>query len=85
VVFDGRYAYVTSGYGSRLEQVSLTTGRVLTRTAAPYGSFDLDAAGGYVVTSSLLRGTIAIYNNRLRLLRVRHVAPSAEDVAIYRP
>jgi DNA-binding beta-propeller fold protein YncE len=85
VAFDGRYAYLTSGYGSRIEQVSVTTGRVLKRVAAPYGSFELDAGGGYVVTSSLLRGTLAIYDRQLRLLRVRHVGPSAEDVAIYRP
>jgi hypothetical protein len=58
---------------------------VLKSVAAPYGSFDLDAAGGYVVTSSLLRGTLAIYNTRLRLLRVRRVASSAEDVLLYQP
>jgi DNA-binding beta-propeller fold protein YncE len=85
VVFDGRYAYVTSGYGSRIEQVLLASGRVVKRAAAPYGSFDLDAGGGYVVTSSLLRGTLAIYNTQLHLLRVRRVAPSAEDVTIFRP
>jgi DNA-binding beta-propeller fold protein YncE len=85
VVFAGRYAYVTSGYGSRIEQVSVATGRVLRRTAAPYGSFDLDAAGGYVVTASLFAGTVAVYDASLHLLHVRHVAPSAEDVAIYRP
>jgi DNA-binding beta-propeller fold protein YncE len=85
VVFAGHYAYITSGYGSSIEQVSLLSGRVLTRVAAPYGSFDLDASGGYVVTSSLLRGTLAIYNTRLHLLRVRRIAPSAEDVILYQP
>ncbi len=85
VVFAGRYAYVTSGYGSQIEQVSRASGRVLKRVAAPYGSFDLDAGGGYVVTSSLLRGTLAIYDTRLRLLRVRKLAPSTEDVTIFRP
>ena len=85
VVFDGRFAYITSGYGSIIEQVMLDTGRVLTEARAPYGSFDLDAADGYVVTASLLRGTLAIYNDRLRLLRVRRLAPSTEDVAISRP
>ncbi len=85
VAFDGRYAYLTSGYGSRIEQVSLTTGRILQHAAAPYGSFELDAAGGYVVTSSLLRGTLAIYNTQLQLLRVRHIAPSAQDVTLYQP
>lgn len=85
VAFDGRYAYLTSGYGSRIEQVSLTTGRILKQAPAPNGSFELDAAGGYVVTSSLLRGTLAIYNTRLQLLRVRHIAPSAQDVTLYQP
>jgi DNA-binding beta-propeller fold protein YncE len=85
VVFEGRYAYVTSGYGSTIEQVALVSGRVLRRVRAPYGSFDLDAAGGFVVTSSLLRGTLAIYNPRLRLLNLVRLAPSAEDVAIFAP
>jgi DNA-binding beta-propeller fold protein YncE len=85
VVFAGRYAYVTSGYGGTIERVMLSTGRVVHRARAPYGSFDLDAAGRYVVTSSLFRGTLAIYDRNLRLLRVRRVASSAEDVAIYRP
>jgi DNA-binding beta-propeller fold protein YncE len=85
VVFAGRYAYVTSGYGATIERVTLSTGRVVHRARAPYGSFDLDAAGRYVVTSSLFRGTLAIYDRSLRLLHVRHVASSAEDVAIFRP
>lgn len=85
VVFDGPYAYVTSGYGSQIEQVSRASGRILKRATAPYGSFELDAGGGYVVTSSLMRGTIAVYNTHLHLLRIRHLAPSAEDVTILPP
>jgi DNA-binding beta-propeller fold protein YncE len=85
VVFAGTSAYITSGYGSQIEQVSITTGRVLTRVPAPYGSFDLDATGRYVVTTSLFRGTIAIYDRALHLVRIRRVAPSAEDVAITQP
>jgi DNA-binding beta-propeller fold protein YncE len=75
-------AYITSGYGSRIERVDLRNGRVLDVARAPYGSFELDAAGGYVVTASLLRGTMAIYDASLRRLRVRHVAASAEDVVL---
>ena len=85
VVFAGRYAYVTSGYGQTIEQVAVATGHVVRRTRAPYGSFDLDAAGRYVVTSSLFEGTLAIYDRNLRLLGVHHVASSAEDVAIFSP
>jgi len=82
VAFDGGFAYITSGYGSQIEQVSVATGRVVRRAPAPYGSFDLDAVGPDVVTASLFRGTLAIYNGRLRRLRVRPLAPSTEDVAI---
>lgn len=85
LAFAGRFAYVTSGYGSRIEQVALNSGRVLRRVRAPYGSFELSASGGYVVTASLFRGTVAIYNTRLRLLHIRHLASSTEDVTIVQP
>lgn len=85
LVFKGRYAYLTSGYGSTIEKVSATTGRVVRRASAPYGSFELDAADGYVVSSSLLRGTLAIYTRNLKLLRVVELAPATREVAISRP
>lgn len=85
IAFEGQYAYLTSGYGDVIEKVDGTTGRVLTRTSSPYGSFELAAADGYVVTSSLLRGTLAIYTPNLKLLRVVTLAPSAREVAISRP
>jgi len=83
--FEGRYAYITSGYGSTIEKVNATTGRVITRASAPYGSFELDAADGYVVTASLLRGTLAIYRPSLKLLRVVKLAPATREVAVSRP
>ena len=82
IVFAGDSAYITSGYGSQIEQVSIATGHIITRALAPYGSFDLDAAGPYAVTTSLFRGTIAIYNRALHVLRVRVLALSAEDVTL---
>lgn len=85
VAFDGRYAYLTSGYGSTIERVEAATGHILARAAAPYGSFELAAADGYVVTSSLLRGTLAIYTPRLKLLRAVHLAPATREVAISPP
>ncbi len=85
VIFSGRDAYITSGYGSSIERVRWATGRVLRRVAAPYGSFELDTSGPYVLTSSLLRGTLALYDRRLQLLRVRRVASSAEDVTSFAP
>jgi DNA-binding beta-propeller fold protein YncE len=85
LAFGNGYTYITSGYGGSIEQVSLGAGRVLRRVHAPYGSFELDAAGGYVLTSSLLTGTLAIYTRHLQLLHARHLAPSTEDVAISQP
>jgi DNA-binding beta-propeller fold protein YncE len=84
VAFNGRYAYLTSGYGSAIEKVDAATGRVITRTSAPYGSFELDAADGYVATSSLLRGTLAIYSPNLKRLRVVNLAPASREMAISR-
>jgi hypothetical protein len=85
VAVEGQFAYITSGYGSLIEKVRADDGRVVARAHAPYGSFDLDAAAGYVVTASLLRGTLAIYDRNLRLLHVRQLAPSTEDLAISQP
>jgi hypothetical protein len=82
VVFDGRRAYVASGYGSQIEMTGAISGHVLKVIHAPYGSFNLDAAGGFVTAASLLRGTLAIYDRRLRLRRTVQIAPAARDVAI---
>lgn len=84
LVLGGRYAYLTSGNGATIEQVGIASRRVVARTTAPYGSFELDAANGYVATSSLLRGTLAVYNPQLKLLHVVRLAPSTREVAISR-
>lgn len=85
VAFAGRFAYVTSGYGSTIERVDAATGRILTRARSPHGSFELAAGDGYVVTSSLLRGTLAIYTPALKLVRVVHLAPATREVALSSP
>jgi DNA-binding beta-propeller fold protein YncE len=82
IAFAGSSAYVTSGYGSTIERVSLMTGHVLRRVGAVYGSFELDTGGGYVAASSLLRGTLSIYDDNLDLERTLDIAPVAEDVVI---
>ncbi|HEY6396145.1 MAG TPA: YncE family protein [Solirubrobacteraceae bacterium] len=82
VAFSGRYAFLTSGYGARIEKALVSSGAVLAHAAAPYGSFELDASHGIVASSSLLRGTLAVYDLNLRLLRVLSLAPAARDLAI---
>ncbi len=85
VALAGRWAYLTSGYGGVIEQVDAATGRIVARARSPYGSFELAADGRYVVTSSLLRGTLAIYTAHLKLLRVVHLAPATREVALSSP
>jgi DNA-binding beta-propeller fold protein YncE len=85
VALTERYAYLTSGYGSTIEQVDVRTGRILHRARTPYGSFELAADSRYVVTSSLLRGTLAIFTPQLKLLRVVHLAPATREVALSLP
>jgi DNA-binding beta-propeller fold protein YncE len=82
LVFSGQYAFLTSGYGAKIVKAASATGDVLARSQAPYGSFELDAGYGLVASSSLLRGTVAVYDTDLRLLRVVRVAPAARDVVI---
>lgn len=85
VMFHRGFAYLTSGYGGKIEKVDPHTGRIVARARSPYGSFELDAADGYVVTASLLNGEVAIFTPSLRRLRVRKVAAATRDLAIVRP
>jgi DNA-binding beta-propeller fold protein YncE len=82
VAFDQRHAFVTSGYGSRIELVDPLRGTVLRTVRQPYGSFNLATGGGLVVTSSLLSGTLAELDTRLNRLRTMRVAGATRDVAV---
>jgi DNA-binding beta-propeller fold protein YncE len=82
VAFDQRHAFVTSGYGSRIELVDPGRGTVLGSARQPYGSFNLAVAGGLVVTTSLLNGTLAELDTWLNRLRTVRVAGATRDVAV---
>jgi DNA-binding beta-propeller fold protein YncE len=82
IAFGPGGAYLTSGYGSLIERADPTSGRILGRAPAPYGSFELDARAGYVVSTSLLHGTLTIFDPRLRLRRTERLAPATREVAI---
>jgi DNA-binding beta-propeller fold protein YncE len=77
-----KYAYVTSGYGNRLTMVAPGNGRILRTVTTPHGSFNVTSAGGLVVTSSLLRGTLTEFGDRLGPMMNLRVAPAARDAAI---
>ena len=82
IAFGPNGAYLTSGYGRLIERVDPTSGHVLDRATTPYGSFELDARGAYVATSSLLQGTLALFDPRLHLRRLTPLAPATREVAI---
>jgi DNA-binding beta-propeller fold protein YncE len=82
VVFAGDRAYVTSGYGDQIELVRAGNGHVVKAVPAAHGAFNLDAGAGFVAASSLLTGTISIYDAQLHALKVEHLAPAARDVVI---
>jgi YVTN family beta-propeller protein len=75
-------AFITSGYGSRLEAVDVATRRILRRVSVPYGSFNVATSGSLVVTSSLLDGTLTEFTAGLRRMLKVEVAPRTRDVAI---
>jgi YVTN family beta-propeller protein len=74
-------AYLTSGYGSRIESADPSTGRVLRVARVPYGSFNLATLGSYVVTTSLIRGTVTELGPDLRIVKSVRIARAARAVA----
>jgi len=78
-------AYIASGYGRSLEMVDIASGRILHRTALPYGSFNLSSVGSIVATTSLLDGKVTILNARsLRPRLSTTVAPEAREIVLLR-
>src|ERR671931_965698 len=77
-----RGAFITSGYSSSLEIVDRFSGRVLRTVHVPYGSFNVATFGGFVVTSSLLRGTVTELTDEGHVWMNRRYAPAARGVAV---
>ena len=75
-------AFITSGYGSTIEMVSVATRKVLRRAGVPYGSFNVSTAGGIVVTTSLMNGEVTEFTDSLERWMDVKVAASARDVAV---
>lgn len=75
-------AFVTSGYGSSLEIVDRSSGRIRRTVRVPYGSFDVTVGGGFAVTSSLLRGTVTEVTDDGAVWLSKRFAPAARGVAV---
>jgi DNA-binding beta-propeller fold protein YncE len=74
-------AYVTSGYGSRIESVDPDDGHVLRVRRVPYGSFNLASSGSFMITVSLLEGTVTKLGPKLAGSQSFKVAPATRGVA----
>ena len=84
VSFGRGVAYVASGDGATVRVHDLVHGRVRRTARVPYGSYNVQAGVGVVVTPSLARGTLTILD---RAGRVRHevqVARAAHDACLIR-
>jgi DNA-binding beta-propeller fold protein YncE len=79
----GRFAYVTSGYGSTLRIFTLA-GRLRRVVRIARGSFNLAAFGDLALTSSLLDGVVTeLEGPRGRVLLRKRLAPKVRDAAVY--
>ena len=75
-------AFITSGYGSTIEEVDARTRRIINRAKLPYGSFNLATSGGIVATASLLDGQVSEFTETLARWMTRKLAPATRDLAI---
>jgi DNA-binding beta-propeller fold protein YncE len=81
VTFAGGRAHVTSGDDGTLH-VHALDGRRLWTARVPVGSYNVQRAGSRVLTPSLERGTLCLFDTRARLLHVVDVAPSSHDACL---
>jgi DNA-binding beta-propeller fold protein YncE len=81
VTFGSGRAFVTSGDSGTLH-VQTFDGRVLSRTTVPVGSYNVQFAAGRVITPSLAKGTLAIFDDAGSHLATVHVAGSCHDACI---
>jgi DNA-binding beta-propeller fold protein YncE len=82
ITFAGRAAYVTSDDALRVHDVH--TGKLLRETPVPAGSYNVTNGAGRIFTPSLERGTLAVLDERGRLLRHPTIARAAHDVCFVR-
>ena len=75
---------MSSGDDGVVRVFSLGDGRLLRTTEVPLGSFNVQAAGGVVLTPSLTRGTLCVLDRRGRVSLRERVAASSHDACLVR-
>ena len=82
VTFSGGRAFVTSGDDGSLRVHAARTGRLLSEASIPTGSYNVQEGIGAVVTPSLSRGTVCIFDGRGRELSRSRIARSSHDACL---
>lgn len=72
-------AFLTSGDDGTLELRGLRDGLVIRRSRIPIGSYNVQEAGGLVLTPSLSAGTLCVADRRARVIRRVQAARSSHD------
>jgi prepilin-type processing-associated H-X9-DG protein len=81
VAFVRDLAFVSSGDDGTV-RVHRSNGDLARQTAVPLGSYNVTFGDGHVVTPSLSRGTVALLDERGRVLTVRRIARAAHDACV---
>jgi DNA-binding beta-propeller fold protein YncE len=84
VSFGRGVAFVASGDGASVRTHDLADGRIRRVARVPYGSYNVQAGAGAVVTPSLSRGTLTVLDREGRVRREVQVARAAHDACIVR-
>jgi hypothetical protein len=84
VSFGRGVAFVASGEGASVRVHDLADGRVRRTARVPYGSYNVQAGAGAVVTPSLARGTLTILDRAGRVRHELEVARAAHDACLLR-
>jgi DNA-binding beta-propeller fold protein YncE len=82
VSFGRGVAFVASGEGGSVRVHDLADGRVRRTARVPYGSYNVQAGAGAVVTPSLARGTLTILDRAGRVRHELEVARAAHDACL---
>jgi DNA-binding beta-propeller fold protein YncE len=84
VSFGRGVAFVASGDGASVRVHDLADGRLRRAARVPYGSYNVAAGAGAVVTPSLSRGTLTVLDREGRVRHEVQIARAAHDACIVR-
>jgi DNA-binding beta-propeller fold protein YncE len=84
VSFGRGVAFVASGDAASVRVHDLADGRVRRTTRVPYGSYNVQAGAGAVVTPSLSRGTLTVLDRDGGVRHEVQIARAAHDACILR-